>query len=196
MMPFSPSDPASSETGTPPSTPIHRCTSLIGSQPLCLATTSGIRTILSANKTNSTWVTKSCFILCTHQVPRLDHKITIVIFVILNSKAVEMRICLYWLKPLRYALGRSFNWKSRWHTQFQMHLGIKNRCRPKNLREKVVFPCHERIEKLQISGANSLMEFDSFEKYQISLSRYAYLSLNNILPGQFYIIYNFPLMVW
>ena len=77
-----------------------------------------------------------------------------------------------------------------------MHLGIKNRCRPKNLREKVVFPCHERIEKLQISGANSLMEFDSFEKYQISLSRYAYLSLNNILPGQFYIIYNFPLMVW
>ena len=77
MMPFSPSDPASSETRTPPSTPIHRCTSLIGSQPLCLATTSGIRTILSANKTNSTWVTKSCFILCTHQVPRLDHKITI-----------------------------------------------------------------------------------------------------------------------
>ena len=76
-MPFSPSDPASSETRTPPSTPIHRCTSLIGSQPLCLATTSGIRTILSANKTNSTWVTESCFILCTHQVPRLDHKITI-----------------------------------------------------------------------------------------------------------------------
>ena len=80
MMPFSPSDPASSETRTPPSTPIHRCTSLIGSQPLCLATTSGIRTILSANKTNSTWVTKSCFILCTHQVPRLDHKITIWMF--------------------------------------------------------------------------------------------------------------------
>ena len=76
-----------------------------------------------------------------------------------------------------------------------MYVGIENRLRPKNLREKVVFPCHEQIEKLLISGANSLMEFDSFEKYQISLSRYAYLSLNNILPGQFYIIYNFPLMV-
>ena len=86
------------------------------------------------------------------------------------------------------ALGRSFNWKSRWHTQFQMHLGIKNRCRPKNLREKVVFPCHERIEKLQISGANSLMDFWIFEKCQISLARYAYWGLNNILPGQFYII--------
>ena len=75
-------------------------------------------------------------------------------------------------------------------------LGIENRCRPKNLREKVVFQCHERIEKLKISGANSLMEFDSFEKYQISLARYAYLGLNNILSGKFYIIYNFPLMVW
>ena len=90
-------------------------------------------------------------------------------------------------------LGRSFNWKSRWHTQFQMHLGIKNRCRPKNLREKVVFPCHERIEKLQISGANSLIEFWIFEKCQISLARYAYWGLNNILPGQFYIILQYPI---
>ena len=90
-------------------------------------------------------------------------------------------------------IGRSFNWKSRWHTQFQMHLGIKNRCRPKNLREKVVFQCHERIEKLQISGANSLIEFWIFEKCQISPARYAYWGLNNILPGQFYIILQHPI---
>ena len=38
-------------------------------------------------------------------------------------------------------------------------VGIKNMCRPKNLREKVVFQCHEKVEKLQISGANSLMDF-------------------------------------
>ena len=52
MMPFSKSHPASSETRVPPSTLIHRSTLLIGSQPSCPVTTSGIRTILGAHKTD------------------------------------------------------------------------------------------------------------------------------------------------
>ena len=119
-MPFSSSDPASSETRTPPSTPIHKSASLIGSQPPCPTTTSEIQTILGDHKTDVKqtrpgW--SSCVSFCVPPVPRRDHKS---ILWCLGSFSVRIRLfCFHHDHDPRPAqqVGAAGSWTPGRHAQ-------------------------------------------------------------------------------